>query len=278
MNRLLLLLILFARGAAAAEILSLNSNDALRKLPQRQLIAAARPEFRTMEDEGFLRFDGKDDFLHLPGPGKSSAELTLFVLAAPRSNAGFFRGLFATAPSGANDYIGGLNLDLGPNSTTNLSIVNVESAGSSGFADLLQPGWVQSGQHPFGGFHVFTLRTKPGEKGTELFIDGMLTGSRNRTESKIGMDDFIIGARLYSNDGNVQPFVQGSFDGDIAPSFCTTPRCPTRSEPQLKMLSSRGRLVLTPSPPAPPAMPWKRCQIHPSCKCWPPASLCTNSP
>src|SRR5205085_9139956 len=99
------------------------------------------------------------------------------------------------APAGANDYIGGLNIDFGPVSTTNLSVVNVESAGSGGFADLLQPGWVSIGSAPFGGFHLFTVRSKRGEKGTELFLDGMLAGTRSRAESKIGFDEMVIGWR-----------------------------------------------------------------------------------
>src|SRR5687768_2642410 len=93
-------------GTQAAEILNLSTAEAIKKLPLGQLVAGARPTVQVMDGEGFLRFDGKDDFLQLPGTGKGAGELTLFVVAAPRGNSGFFRGMFATAPSGLNDYAG----------------------------------------------------------------------------------------------------------------------------------------------------------------------------
>ena len=51
------------------------------------------------------------------------------MLAAPRGNRGGFSALFSTAESGKNDYTSGLNLDLGPLATKQLSVLNVESAG-----------------------------------------------------------------------------------------------------------------------------------------------------
>jgi putative heme-binding domain-containing protein len=184
--------------------------------PARQILASARPVAQGSDEEAFVRFDGKDDFLAVAGPARNSSAMTIFVLASVRSNAGFFSGMFACAPAGANDYVGGLNIDLGPASTTNLSVVNVETAGSAGFRDLLQPGWVSVGSAPFGGFHLFTVRSQAGPKGTELFLDGMPAGSRERSESKIGFDEMVIGGRLYSNDPAQTPFAQGFFNGDIA--------------------------------------------------------------
>lgn len=184
--------------------------------PARQILASARPVTQGSDEEAFVRFDGKDDFLAVAGPARSSSAMTVFILASVRGNPGFFPGLFACAPAGANDYVGGLNIDLGPASTANLSVVNVESAGSAGFRDLLQPGWVSVGSAPFGGFHLFTVRTQPGPKGTELFLDGMPAGNRARSESKIGFDEMVIGSRLYSNDPAQPQFAQGFFNGDIA--------------------------------------------------------------
>ena len=181
----------------------------------RQISPAARPVTHAGDEEAFVRFDG-NDFLVASGAPRSTSAMTVFVLASVRSNPGFFSGMFACAPAGANDYIGGLNIDLGPASTTNLSVVNVESAGSGGFRDLLQPGWVSVGSAPFGGFHLFTMRSQAGPKGTELFLDGMPAGNRDRSESKIGFDEMIVGGRLYSNDPAQPPFAQGFFNGDIA--------------------------------------------------------------
>jgi putative heme-binding domain-containing protein len=184
--------------------------------PARQILANARPVSHSGDEEAFVRFDGKDDFLMVEGPARASAGMTVFILASVRSNPGMFSGLFACAPAGVNDYVGGLNIDLGPASTTNLSVINVESSGSSGFADLLQPGWVSVGSAPFGGFHLFTVRSQAGPKGTELYLDGMIAGTRARSESKIGFDEMVIGGRLYSNDPAQPSFAQGFLNGDIA--------------------------------------------------------------
>lgn len=208
---------------AAEPILSLDAaklSGANRPIDRwdsaRQILAGSRPSLQKSDGEGFVRFDGKDDFLSVSTEARSVRALTIFILAAPRANLGGFSGLFGAAPSGVNDYIGGINIDFGPTSTTNLSVINVESAGSSGFADLLQPGWMQSGQVPFGGFHLFTVRTQPGPKGAELFIDGMPAGARPRNDSKIGLDEIVIGGRFYSNDPTQPPFAQGFFQGDLA--------------------------------------------------------------
>src|SRR3954468_22823893 len=228
--RPILIALFFVAGLCAAEppikdglILSLDATTVSgqgrpidRWGPARQILASARPITRSGDEEAFLRFDGEDDFLPVNGPPRATPAMTVFILASVRSNPGFFSGLFSCAPVGANDYIAGLNIDLGPVSTTNLSVVNVESAGSGGFADLLQPGWVSVGSAPFGGFHLFTVRSQAGPKGTELYLDGMIAGARSRSESKIVFDEMVIVGRLYSNDPAQPPFAQGFFHGDIA--------------------------------------------------------------
>src|ERR1051325_2089001 len=182
----------------------------------RQILASARPIAQSGDEESFVRFDGKDDFLSVANSPRATTGMTIFILASVRSNPGFFSALFSCAPAGANDYTAGLNIDFGPGSTTNLSVVNVKSAGSGGFVDLLQPGWVSVGSAPFGGFHLFTIRSQAGPKGTELYLDGMIAGTRSRSESKIGFDEMVIGGRFYSNDPAQPPFAQGFFHGDIA--------------------------------------------------------------
>ena len=102
--------------------------------------AGGRPIFRTDGTEAFVRFDGKDDYLSLSGPKRRAKELTVFVLAAPRSNKGLFSGMFASAAAGQNDYTSGINLDQGPSATKEISVLNVESAGSAGFKNFIQPG------------------------------------------------------------------------------------------------------------------------------------------
>ncbi|MES2709919.1 MAG: ThuA domain-containing protein [Verrucomicrobiota bacterium] len=181
-----------------------------------QQAAGSRPVFRADGTEAFVRFDGKDDFLPITGPRRLTPAMTVFVLAAPRGNPGNFSALFSTAEAGKNDYTSGLNLDFGPAATSQLSVLNVESAGCTGFRDLLEPAKNLAADLPFEGFHVFTVRSKIGEKGNQLFLDSILLGDRLRMESNIGLDQMNIGSRVCSNDPGEPPFAQGFFQGDVA--------------------------------------------------------------
>src|SRR5882672_2835205 len=93
---------------------------------------------QRMERDGaaaYFSFDGKDDFLGISGKSNSVKAITIFLLAAPKGNPGNFSALFGAARAGQNDYTSGLNLDFGPTPTKELSVINVESAGSIGFRD-----------------------------------------------------------------------------------------------------------------------------------------------
>ena len=181
-----------------------------------QLVPERRPIFFSDANAAYLKFDGKDDFLALSGPRRSTPALTLFVLAAPKSNGGNFTALFGTAQLAKNDYTSGLNFDFGPAATKDLSVLNVESAGAPGFRDLLTPGFFNATERPFADFHVFTLRSRAGKTGVEVFLDGFKGGERERAESEIALDQITIGSRFYSNDPNQPPYAQGFFDGAIA--------------------------------------------------------------
>ncbi|HET6406328.1 MAG TPA: hypothetical protein VFG14_00485, partial [Chthoniobacteraceae bacterium] len=181
-----------------------------------QAAAPFRPTLRANDAAAFVRFDGKDDYLSVSGPRRLASALTVFVLAAPRGNPGSFSALFSTSEAGKNDFTHGLNLDLGPNPTKELSVVNLETAGASGFKDFLQPGRNSAADLAFEGFHVFTVRSRIGDKGNEVFIDGTRLGEVTRLESNLGLDEMFIGSRYCSNDPNQPPFSQGFFHGDIA--------------------------------------------------------------
>ena len=179
-------------------------------------IVAQRPVFRTDGSTAFLRFDGENDFLSVEGPRKLSPAATVFVVAAPRKNPGYYRGFFALSEFGKNDYTSGLNLDLGPNATDDLNVVNVESGGAQGFRDLLSPGFFNAAPRGFGAFHVFTVRSQIKPGGNEAWLDGLPLTPRDRLESNIGFDQFVLGARYYSNDPAQQPFIDSFLHGDIA--------------------------------------------------------------
>ena len=181
-----------------------------------QPIAERRPALVTDGSAAFWRFDGKDDFLFLEGRNQLAAEITLFILAAPKANPGGFSAMFAATTATGSDYTHGMNVDFGFLGTPRLSMVNVESAGSAGSKDMLIDHLLGPAERPFGGFHLFTVRSRMGKDGTEFFLDGLKSGSRDRLESQIGLDRTVLGARLYSNDPAVAPFVQGYLEGDVA--------------------------------------------------------------
>ena len=171
---------------------------------------AARPRFRLHGDGAAVAFDGKDDSLAASNLGLTLSNATLFVHAAPISNAGGFRGLVAVNEFIRNDYTSGFTLDLGPAGGGAFSFANVEGAGFPGAVNLLK------GQKPFGAFHTVGLVIGGGSGGTRLFFDGEAGGVRDRTPGAIRADEVTLGARRYSNTPPIPPFVQGFLHGEIA--------------------------------------------------------------
>ena len=171
---------------------------------------AGKPVVRQEDNQTFLLFDGKENAMTAAALGTRLQEATIFILAAPHSNAGFFRAFLSLSQAGRNDYVSGLNIDLGPEPTAQLSRLAVEGAGCPGSGQLLK-----GSPRPFGGWHLFTLVTKAGPGGVALAIDGEPQGTRDRSPSEIALDDMALGARLYSNTG-VPPYLSGNFHGGIA--------------------------------------------------------------
>lgn len=156
-----------------------------------------------------IRFDGQDDSLFLAGPGKSYKDMTLFLVAAPRTNAGGFRGFLAFNKKGVNDYTSGLTVDMSWAPSLKFNVLNLEGAGFGGAVDVM------GDEHPLTTFHVLSTTLTPGKAGVKLFVDGKPSGSRDRTPGELRADELRLGVRHYSN--TTRPtFDQGYFDGDIA--------------------------------------------------------------
>ena len=68
-----------------------------------QPVAERRPIFISDGETAYLKFDGKDDFLAVGGARQLAPAVTVFVLAAPKANAGGFSAMFGTAEA-ANDH------------------------------------------------------------------------------------------------------------------------------------------------------------------------------
>ena len=191
---------------AAVDVL-LDGSGQQRDLTQR--VADAQPKFKSAGASAFLRFDGTNDFLAAANLRRTLTNCTVFIVAAPKSNEGYFRGLLAFAATSQNDYTTGFNLDLGGTGTPNFSALNVEGAGMNGQRNLrTTPG-------AFGRWQVLTVTSQPGTNGARLFVDGGGQGRRERNPGALHMDEFALGARLYSNNAK-PPTAQGFLDGDIS--------------------------------------------------------------
>ncbi len=175
-----------------------------------QQMPGARPRFRRESKTAFLSFDGNGTALTGSLLHGDLTNVTVFVVAAPRSNRGGFRALFALSRAGANDYTTGLNLDLGPAPTAEFSFLNAEGNGTIGAFQMLT-----SPPLAFGSWHVLALESEPGTKSVHLFLDGKAQGVRDRGDSTLRLGEFVLGARHFSNTGE-PPHTQGFFDGDIA--------------------------------------------------------------
>ena len=175
------------------------------KARQPQLVSALIPGMPAH----IVRFDGQDDSLILSGLNRSYRELTLFIVAAPKTNLGGFRALMAFNKRGVNDYTSGLTLDMHAFPSLTFSLLNLEGRGFGGAVDAM------ADDHPLGTFHLLAATLAPGNAGVKLFVDGKLNGQRNRTDELLEADELRIGVRHYSNTAD--PTIdQGFFDGDIA--------------------------------------------------------------
>ena len=182
-----------------------------RHLVQRS--RTARPAWDQSADGLALRFDG-DDFLAWSGgkPEAAPQAATLIVVAAPASNDGQFNAFVSLSKAGGDDFMTGLNLDLGGQAAESWSTLSVEGIGQPGAVNLMKS------DVPFGRFHVVSLRTRPGPAGTEARFDGSPQGTRDRGDGTIAMEELTIGARFnrYGPTPAETPFVQQFFRGRIA--------------------------------------------------------------
>jgi putative heme-binding domain-containing protein len=164
--------------------------------------AAARPTFQG----GGVRFDGDGAHFTLGALGQSFREVTIFVVGTPFTNPGGFRSFVAINQEGKNDYLTGLNIDLGPGPSPRFSGLNLEGAGFPGAVNLLRDA------SDFGALRRIAVVSTPGTGGTRLWVDGKPQGQRDRGASILRMDRLTVGARCYNNEGgpaNIRDFLSG---------------------------------------------------------------------
>jgi putative heme-binding domain-containing protein len=179
-----------------------NRLDLVQRLQQ------AQPHFARVGRHAVLRFDGKARFLGLTNVRRRLDDFTLFVVAAPRSNAGDFRGLVAVNETGKRDYTSGFTIDLSWPPSSRLEHVNVEGKGFTGAVNLLRT------PYPLGEFRTFEVACTPGPQGVGLVVDGKPAGTRARQGGAIALDEITVGARFYTNEAT-PACIRGFLDGDV---------------------------------------------------------------
>jgi putative heme-binding domain-containing protein len=171
----------------------------------RQPDAEARPTLRLERGIGSIRFNGHGANFSVGNLGLAAKELTAILVVAPFQNEGNFRCIISTHAKGADDFISGMNVDLGPYRSAKFDTLNVEGAGASGVQNL------RAQTSPFLQFHRLCLVSAAGSQGMALYVDGQQEGTRPRSNQPIHLDEVAIGARRYGGDA-----ARGFFAGEIA--------------------------------------------------------------
>ena len=184
-----------------------------RKRDARQDAPGRRPVFAEVgakQPAPVVQFDGRDDALVADVDGIDLRDFTLFIVAAPYSNQGLFRAMFAVNERNQNDYTTGINVDLGPGGSGAFEQVNVEGRGFSGARDLMNDG----ASFPLGTFHTIALSSAAGQQ-VGLHLDGSMHSQRPRTADSIRPQELRVGSR-WANPGPNNPGETGYLDGAIA--------------------------------------------------------------
>ena len=155
-----------------------------------------------------VRFDGEDDHLRTLIPAEKLTDFTLFVVAAPHSNGGGYRGLLAFNRSGARDYETGFAMDQNAAATAALQNINCEGRGFGGARNLM------NAAAPFGTLHVFECVADSKLKQVRFAFDGRDSGKRAFVPAELTADEITVGARFPTNGPDAVP--RGFLHGDIA--------------------------------------------------------------
>jgi putative heme-binding domain-containing protein len=169
----------------------------------------AQPRIITLAGRSAFRFDGKDDCLERAGLGLELEGVTIFLVAAPASNPGGFRGFLAGNQAGVNDYASGFTVDLGPTASPRFQTLNVEGKGFNGAVNVF------TRPADFGEFHLLEVVIPPGPGSITTILDDVQQTPRMRQASTLALDELTLGARCYSNEPR-PVYLQGFLHGDIA--------------------------------------------------------------
>ena len=190
------------------------------KIRAEQPESQCQPKCINVGDYSVLRFDGENDVFRIVGLNESLKSATIFVVAAPHSNQGDFRGFVSANGKNQRDYESGWNIDLGPGPSNRVSFINIEGNGFGGAFNVLSDSGNQSGTSnqeslPFGELFVFRMSIDPLNKQVTTGLNGVAKGTRPFNPSDLTMDELTLGARFYTN-GPGEHQVRSPFHGDLA--------------------------------------------------------------
>ncbi len=185
-------------------------SDAGKKIRAEQPNSQLQPQRVMVGEQAVLRFDGENDVYRLTGLNEVLSSATIFVVAAPHSNQGDFRGLISANATNQRDYESGWNIDLGPGPSNRVNFINVEGKGFGGALNAL----ATSGNHtdatnprsiPFGELFVIRVSMDPLAKQVSTSLNGAAPATRSYVPSDLIMDEITLGARFYTNGpGNIR--------------------------------------------------------------------------
>ncbi len=156
------------------------------------------PSILKIGNAAIVRFDGVDDRLRALKQGMKLDSFTIVIVAAPRQNLGSFAAFMALNAANERDYASGLNIDQGPATTGQFSMLNVEGRGFGGAQNL------RTRESAFAGLHTLVVASDARDKTVRLSVDGQPEGQRPRDGSAISMDEVTVGARYYNNGAGPQ--------------------------------------------------------------------------
>lgn len=179
------------------------------KLQPKLLRVGAAVDAGAAQDANWVvRFDGQDDHLRALEVARKLTDFTLFVVAAPHSNSGGYRGLFAFNGQNERDYETGFAMDQNAASTPAVQNINCEGRGFGGARNLM------NAAVPFGTLHVFECVADAREKLVRFALDGQASGKRAFAPAELMADEITVGARFPAKGSNA--VARGFLHGDIA--------------------------------------------------------------
>lgn len=140
-----------------------------------------------------IEFDGADDTLVDTAFTPSTVqEATVFLVTTPMSNAGSYRGWLSARATGTNDYLTGINIDMGANAGPDVSNLNVEGpkAATPGGIDL------QTIPLAFGERHVIQVEYL--DTGFQARFNGVPDGAfAPQNANAMTFDEVRVGCRFF---------------------------------------------------------------------------------